>query len=64
MAPMDKGQAKQHPTALLVTVGELLNILPDLAMAVMGLPGNHELVLDRADYPPDQWQALCRAILA
>jgi hypothetical protein len=64
MAPMDKGQGKGTPTALLVTVGELVSLLPDLAMAVMGLPSDHELVLDKTDYPPDQWARLTAAILA
>jgi hypothetical protein len=63
-APMDKGQGKTQPTALLVTVGELVDILPDLAMAVRGLGPDHELVLDRCNYPPDQWARLTAAILA
>ena len=64
MAPMDKGQGKGTPTALLVTVGELVGVLPDLAIAVMGLPSDHELLLDRQSYPPDEWAKLCTAILA
>jgi hypothetical protein len=63
-APIGKGKGKAQPTALLVTVGELVDILPDLAMAVRGLGPDHELVLDKTDYPPDQWARLTAAILA
>jgi hypothetical protein len=63
-APIGKGKGKGQPTALLVTVGELVDILPDLAMAVRGLGPDHELVLDKTDYPPDQWARLTAAILA
>jgi hypothetical protein len=63
-APIGQGQGKGAPTALLVTVGELVSLLPDLALAVMGLADDHELVLDRTDYPPDQWARLTAAILA
>jgi hypothetical protein len=63
-AHIGKGQGKGTPTALLVTVGELVGVLPDLALAVMGLPSDHELVLDKTDYPPDQWARLTAAILA
>jgi hypothetical protein len=63
-APIGQGQGKGTPTALLVTVGELVGVLPDLALAVMGLPSDHELVLDKTDYPPDQWARLTAAILA
>jgi hypothetical protein len=63
-APIGQGRVKGQPTALLVTVGELVGVLPDLALAVMGLPSDHELVLDKTDYPPDQWARLTAAILA
>jgi hypothetical protein len=63
-APIGQGRVTGQPTALLVTVGELVGVLPDLAIAVMGLPSDHELLLDRQSYPPDEWAKLCTAILA